>query len=186
VLWGGRTVPENRHSVSADMRFAYDFLVHNNDMSFEGDGSRKEQYYCWDRPVLAAGEGLVVEVVSNIPDNIPGTVNPDKLYGNHVLIDHGNGEVSLVAHLEKGSTPVKRGQMVHAGEVIGRCGNSGNSTEPHLHFQLMTGRRYLKAFGLPAQFENYLADGKRVIRGEPHRGQMVEPIDTGEPPPDSD
>ena len=175
VLWGGHTVPENRHAVSADMRFAYDFLVVRGEHSYEGDGSRREQFFCWNRPIIAPGDGLVVEVVNDIPDNQPGQVNPDKLYGNHILIDHGNGEVSLLAHIQRGSITVKRGQPVRQGDVLGRCGNSGTSTEPHLHYQLMSNRRYLKAFGLPAQFQNYIADGSPVSRGEPRRGQVLEP-----------
>jgi hypothetical protein len=175
VLWGGHSVADNRHAVSADMRFAYDFFVLRGDKSYEGDGSRREQYFCWNRPLVAPGDGLVVEVANDIPDNAPGAVNPDRLYGNHVLIDHGNGEVSLLAHIQRGSITVQRGQPVRGGDVLGRCGNSGNSTEPHLHYQLMTGRRYLKAFGLPAQFQNYMADGVFISRGEPKRGQVLEP-----------
>ena len=174
VLWGGHAVPDNRHAVSADMRFAYDFLISRGDSSFEGDGSRREQYFCWGRPLYAPGEGRVVAVVDGIPDNVPGQVNPDRLYGNHILIDHGNREVSLLAHLRNGSITVRRGQHVAAGAAIAQCGNSGNSTEPHLHYQLMTGREYLKALGLPAQFENYTADGQFVPRGEPKKGQVIE------------
>jgi murein DD-endopeptidase MepM/ murein hydrolase activator NlpD len=177
VLWGGRTVAENRHAVSADMRYAYDFLVVRGEKSFEGDGAHREQYYCWGRPILAPGDGLVVEAVSDIPDNTPGMVNPETLYGNHIVLDHGNGEVSLLAHLQRGSLQVQRGQAVRQGDVLARCGNSGTSTEPHLHYQLMNGRRYLKSFGLPAQFQSYLADGQRVSRGEPTRGQVIEAIE---------
>lgn len=53
-----------------------------------------------------------------------------------MLIDHGDGEFSVYAHLKPGSIPVKVGQAVRSGEVVGRLGSSPNSTEPHLHFQV--------------------------------------------------
>ncbi len=177
--WGGRSVAENYHAASPDQRFAYDFLVTEGDSSFSGDGTQNEDYYCFGKSVVAPGAGTVVEAVDGVQDQPPGQLNPDAPLGNHVIIDHGNGEVSFLAHLKKGSVAVEAGQEVAAGDVLGACGNSGNSSEPHLHYHLQTDAVFYGGAGgegLPAQFRAYLADGKRVERGEPTRGQVIEPV----------
>jgi murein DD-endopeptidase MepM/ murein hydrolase activator NlpD len=74
--------------------------------------------------------------------------------GNNVVIDAGDGSYAVLAHLQRGSAQVREGQRVRAGDVIGRCGNSGNSSEPHLHFQLMEHPRALIAAGLPLRFRD--------------------------------
>ena len=94
--------------------------------------------------------------------------------GNHVVIDHG-GEFSFLAHLRQGSVSVKAGDRVSAGQPLGRCGNSGNTTMPHLHYHLQTTAVFAQGAGLPAQFNDYRADGQRVARGEPQRGEHLEP-----------
>lgn len=62
-----------------------------------------------------------------------------------------------------------------AGQTLGLCGNSGNSSEPHLHYHLQNTGIFFDGDGLPAQFLNYVADGKAVERGEPRKGQQVRP-----------
>ncbi len=175
VLWGGRTWDDNRHASVADQRFALDLLIWKAQGTFEGDGTRNEQYFCWGRPVVAPAEGKVAIAEDGTSDNVPGVASPLKLYGNHVVIDHGNGEYSLLAHMMKGSIAVKAGDRVTVGQLLGRTGNSGVSTEPHLHYQLMDSPQWLKAHGLPAVFVDFVADGKPVARGEPKRGQTLMP-----------
>jgi murein DD-endopeptidase MepM/ murein hydrolase activator NlpD len=103
----------------------------------------------------------------------PGAGNPA---GNHVVLDHGNGEFSLLAHLQKGSLRVKAGDTVKAGQPLGLCGNSGNTSEPHLHIHLQTGPEFPGATeGLPMAFTDFLADGKPVARGELVKGMRVRP-----------
>jgi hypothetical protein len=174
VLWGGRTVEVNRHATVADERFAYDLFIQRGSTTYAADGRRLDQYYCFGRPVVAPGAGTIISVVEDIPDNIPGTINPDQLFGNHVVIDHGNGEYSLLAHLMKGSVAVQAGQKVRSGDFLARTGNSGTSTEPHLHYQMMDAADYVHAHGMPAQFIGYVADGRFVARGEPVHGQVIE------------
>lgn len=78
-----------------------------------------------------------MKIVNDVQDNKPvGTENTEQIAGNHVIIDHGNGEFSYYAHLQKGSVSVKAGDVVKAGDTLGKCGNSGNSSEPHLHFEV--------------------------------------------------
>lgn len=94
-----------------------------------------------------------------------------RIVGNHVVIDHGDGVYSLYAHLKRGSLAVKPGQRVEAGEVIAECGNSGNSSEPHLHFQLMDHRHPLVAAGLPFEFAAFTTGGGDPAPGVPRAGQ---------------
>ena len=175
VLWGGRTWDDNRHASVADQRFALDLLIWRAQGTFEGDGTRNEQYFCWGKPVFAPAEGTVVTAEDGASDNAPGFANPQRLYGNNVVIDHGNGEYSLLAHMMRNSLLVKAGDHVQRGQLIGKTGNSGVSTEPHLHYQLMDSPQWLKAHGLPSVFCDFIADGKQVVRGEPKRGQLVSP-----------
>jgi murein DD-endopeptidase MepM/ murein hydrolase activator NlpD len=93
--------------------------------------------------------------------------------GNHVIIDHGNGEFSLLAHLRRGTLAVELGQTVTAATPLGRCGHSGNTSEPHLHYHLQDTAVFGKGVGLPAQFQGYVADGEAVARGEPVKGQTI-------------
>jgi murein DD-endopeptidase MepM/ murein hydrolase activator NlpD len=177
VLWGGSEWADNRHASVSDQRFAYDFLAVQKGTSFSGNGRANEQYYCFGRKVLSPSDGTVVSVTNDVADNAPGFVSTLTLYGNNLVIDHGNGEFSLLAHLKKGSIVVKRGSRVRAGETVGLTGNSGTSTEPHLHYQLMDRADYLRAHGMPSQFYDYLADGQPMVRGEPTRNSIVTPRD---------
>jgi murein DD-endopeptidase MepM/ murein hydrolase activator NlpD len=99
--------------------------------------------------------------------------------GNHVFIDLGNDEFALLAHLKKGSIPVSHGDLVNAGDVIGLCGNSGNTSEPHLHFHIQDQPGFGAGAGKPAFFNNYTSNGAKVDRGEPVRGEFVQKVTTG-------
>jgi murein DD-endopeptidase MepM/ murein hydrolase activator NlpD len=89
------------------------------------------------------------------------------------VIDHGNGEFSVLSHLQRDSVRVGVGDRVRAGDAIARCGNSGASTEPHVQYHLQDGPVIGTGLGLPAHFRGYTADGDAVERGEPRRGQFV-------------
>jgi hypothetical protein len=177
VAWGGRDAVHNYHVVAADQRFAYDFLVARGGRLFAGDGARNEDHFCWDEPVLAPAAGRVVRALGDIPDNPrPGARTPNVTPpGNHVVIDHGGGEFSLIAHFQAGSLAVREGEAVAAGQLLGRCGNSGNSSAPHVHYHLQTGPAYGEGVGLPAVFNAYRADGEAISSGEPVRGQRLLP-----------
>lgn len=173
VFWGGRTVQQNYHAAYPDQRFAYDLVVRRDGRSHTGNGTALEQYHCWGQPILAPGAGTVASVVDSLPDQQPGRMDPRNPAGNHVILDHGNGEWSLLAHLRSGSVPVRAGDRVAQGQKLGECGNSGNTSEPHLHYHLQNGPVFGQAQGLPAQFQGYVADGQPVQRGEPVQGQVV-------------
>ncbi len=173
VGWGGRTVEENYHAAYVDQRFAYDFVIVRNGSSHEGTGLENADYYCFGEPILAPAAGSVVAAVDSVPDNAPGKFDDGAPLGNHVIIDHGEGEYSFLAHLQKGSVAVAPGQQVAAGEQVGACGNSGRSSEPHLHYHLQNSAQFGRGEGMPAQFLDYFADSELVASGEPVRGQQI-------------
>lgn len=176
VFWGGRKLAQNHHAATRDQRFAYDFVVVKDGSTHAGDGTRNTDYYAYGRPVLAPAAGRVVVAVDGVPENVPGQVSAAaNAAGNYVVIDHGDGEFSFLAHLVLGSLKVRVGDRVAAGQALGDCGNSGHSSEPHLHYHLQDTQTLFEGAGLPAPWVDYLADGRPVARGEATRGQVIEP-----------
>ena len=175
VYWGGRDIEENYHAVDVGQRFAVDLLVMRNGQSHSGDPSRLESYHCWGRSIFAPAEGVVVRAVDGLPDQTIGAADPSNPAGNHVVIDFGNEEYGFLAHLRQGSVRVDKGDVVSIGQEIGLCGNSGNTTEPHLHFHMQTSPTLGQGAGLPMQFTNYQSDGVPISRGEPRRGETIQP-----------
>jgi hypothetical protein len=179
-LWyvggGGRTIGQNRHAAVRDQRFAYDFLVAENDKSYRTTGKENADYLCFGQPVLAPAAGTIVAVGEGMEDNAPRSVRTEfgsGIFGNHVIIDHGQSEFSFLAHLKNGSTRVKVGDRVEPGAPIGLCGNSGHSSEPHLHYHLQNTGVFAHGDGLPAQFRSYMSNGRFVESGEPERQEHV-------------
>jgi murein DD-endopeptidase MepM/ murein hydrolase activator NlpD len=173
VLSGGGDILENRHASAKDQRFAYDLLAVKGNKTFSGSGTRPGQHYCFGKAILAPADGTVFEATDGIPDNVVNAPFPTPPAGNHVIIDHGHSEYSVLAHLKLGSVRVKPGDKVVSGQKIGQCGNSGNSPTPHLHFHLQNTPVLFMAEGLPIQFHHYLANKQFVESGEPARGQVI-------------
>jgi murein DD-endopeptidase MepM/ murein hydrolase activator NlpD len=78
----------------------------------------------------------VVLVGDGIKDKVPGTLNPIYIPGNTVIVKTPNAEYVFFAHFKQNSILLRQGQQVNPGQLLGLCGNSGNSSEPHLHFHL--------------------------------------------------
>ena len=132
VAWGGDTKETNYHVIAPDQRWAYDLLV-----APAAHGSDKlDDYGCYGVPVVAPASGLIVKAHDGEPDAVPGVVsnNFTAPTGNHVVIQlPETGTYLVIAHLKPGSVTVKTGDTVTEGQVIGACGNSGNTSEPHIH-----------------------------------------------------
>ncbi|MFY9950647.1 MAG: M23 family metallopeptidase [Candidatus Sulfotelmatobacter sp.] len=176
VYWGGRSVAWNRHVVVRDQRFAYDFLIlarGHAGQSYRGSGENNAEYYCFGQPIYAPANGAVVKAENELPDNTPGEMNPKAVLGNCVILDHGRSEFSFLAHFRQGTVVVRDGERVRCGQLLAQCGNSGNSSEPHLHYHLQNTPVPFKGDGLPAFFVEYAAGGKPVARGEPVARQTV-------------
>jgi hypothetical protein len=180
VQWGGDLPHENYHVQAADQRFANDFLIVEDGRSHTGDGSRNGQYRCFGQPILAPADGRIERAVDGVADNAPGEMNREALFGNHVVIDHGDSVYSVLAHLRYNSLQVEEGQTVTAGERLGECGNSGHSSEAHLHYHLQDSPVPGEGQGIPAPFSDYRAHGDPVERDRPVRGDFIRPAQTPE------
>ncbi len=181
VFVGGRTHLDGGHHFvtrGTGQRYAYDIAIVIDRSSFSGDSKNNEDHYCFGKRLNAPGDGKIIALENNIDDNyISGTVNSDidenTIAGNYIMIDHLNGEYSMMAHFKKGTIIVSVGDTVIKGQEVGKAGNSGNSTGPHLHYHIQNTPEYLDGIGLPAQFLNYYADDVLIERGEPVKRQFV-------------
>jgi murein DD-endopeptidase MepM/ murein hydrolase activator NlpD len=137
VFWGGDNEAVNHHVSVRGQRRAADLMIKGADgLSYKDTGQRNEDYFVYGKEILAAAAGTVVTAIDGVPDNVPGSMNPLCLVGNCLIIDQGSGEYALYAHLKPDSLRVHRGDKVSGGQVLALCGNSGNSSEPHLHFHV--------------------------------------------------
>jgi len=180
VFWGGDTRALNYHVVDEAQRRAFDFLAVDSDgKSHRGDGTKNEDYLAWGREILAPADGVVAEAIDGVRDNEPGKLNPYAAIGNAVILVHAKEEVSLLAHFQRGSVRPKAGDRVRRGEVLGLCGNSGNSSEPHLHYHLMNASILSEATGIKVFFEKVTVtrDGATQVREDysPVRGDRISP-----------
>jgi Peptidase family M23 len=161
VIWGGDDVAHNRHAALPDQRWAYDLTVE----PALGGSSRLEDYGCWGVPVVAPLAGKIHVAHDGEVDRVPGKRSKEYRapLGNHVVI--GLSETSqdaaylIVAHLKKDSIVVHEGDVVAEGAPIGACGNSGNTSEPHVHIHVQRqdprGRPVNFSEGLPLFFRDH-------------------------------
>jgi hypothetical protein len=178
VAWGGPTRDTNYHVTLTDQRWAYDLLVTRQGTTFDGSGRRVQDYYAYDRLVMSPASGLVREVHDGDPDSSIGAKGAQVgSLGNHVVLEVAPGEFLVLAHLRAGSVRVAVGDAVESGHELGRVGNSGYSTEPHLHVHLQDRVGSLTAEGIPFDFSRYLCSGRLVEAGMPlggrRRGRFV-------------
>lgn len=146
-------------------RYAYDFIISDDEGKFTtGDKSLLESYYCYGKAIVAAADGKVVKVCNHHRDS---RVDGENVYcdatdiaGNCIVIKHNEYEFSMIAHIKPNSITVNVGDAVKQGEVIAKCGNSGNTSMPHIHFQLQSGENIFLAAGLPVAFSNIKAQEK--------------------------
>lgn len=154
VLWGGDSRELNHHHDTPSQCFAFDFvLVDKAGKTHKGDGKENEDYYAFGQPVLAPADGVVTDVITGVRDNTPGSMNPGFAGGNSVIIMHRENEVSFLGHFQQGTIRVKCGEAVKRGQVLGLCGNSGNSSEPHIHFHVQNTPVMQDGTGLRCVFE---------------------------------
>ena len=177
VAWGGDRVATNYHAATPDQRWAYDLVVAP---AFVGSG-RLEDYGCYGQPVRAPAAGTVTAARDGRPDQPPGRLpdGPGDPSGNHVAIRMDEtGTHLLIAPLARGTVAVRTGERVAEGAVVGRCGNSGNTSEPHVHLhhqrQDPAGETGDLAEGLPLTFRDH--DGPAMPSGGlDERGGRVVP-----------
>ena len=112
------------------------------------------------KKIIASGNAKVIKIIKGVADNIPGELNPDQLTGNTIILETKNNEYILFAHLKKGTIAVQVGQDIKLGDLLGHCGNSGNSSEPHLHLSLQNVSNMNEATGAQLFFEHIKVNGE--------------------------
>jgi hypothetical protein len=172
--------------------FASDFIyVDGQGRAYHDDPRILENWYGYGKPIYAPGAGIVLATANDIPDNwfedakgtkighpeLPPAKDPKDI-GNFVLLDHLNGEYSLLVHMKAGSVTVRLGDRVRQGQVVGRIGFAGDSIFPHLHYSFMDGSEVFKVWGLPAYFSHFRrvlgASSTKVEHGPVDSGDFLE------------
>ncbi|HYN09069.1 MAG TPA: amidohydrolase family protein [Vicinamibacterales bacterium] len=153
-------------------RFGIDWLQIGPDGSrYAGDPKDNKNYRCYGQEALAVADGVVSGVKDGIPENVPGPtsravpITLDTAGGNYVIVNLGDGIYAFYAHLQPGSLRVKVGDKVRRGQVLGLVGNSGNSTEPHLHFHLSDADSPLGGEGIPYALTMFRVEGTATTIG---------------------
>lgn len=128
---------DGRYTHREEWRHAWDFVIEDEDgKQYQEPGGNREDYYCYQLPIVAPQAGYVVELQDKTPENEIGEVNLQQNWGNTIVIKHADGLYSKLSHLLTGSFKVKVGDYVEKGQTLALLGNSGRSPYPHLHFQL--------------------------------------------------
>jgi hypothetical protein len=172
--------------------FASDFIyVDEQGREYHDDPRILENWYGYGKPIYAPGAGVVLATANDVPENwfedagatkigypkLPPGKDPKDI-GNFVLLDHQNGEYSLLVHMKTGSINVRSGDHVQQGQIVGRIGFAGDSIFPHLHYSLMDGPEVFKAWGLPAYFSQFQrvlgARSTKVEHGPVNSGDFLE------------
>ncbi len=130
IGWGGDRLETNYHVIKPNERWAYDILI----PPAEVKSSKLEDYGIYGAKVMAPATGTVVSINNDEKDVEPGSDDFQSMAGNHIYIRlDESGTYLILAHLKQGSIKVKEGQHVNEGEFLAQVGNSGSSSEPHLH-----------------------------------------------------
>lgn len=183
-FWGEWTVTQGHdgeYTHKKDWRHAWDFEIKDEDnREFKGSGSSREDYYCFNKPVIAPFAGLVEEIIDEVDDNDIGEINTTQNWGNTIVIKHLEGLYSKLCHIKKGSFKVNKGDYVKSGDIIAYCGNSGRSPKPHLHFQIQA-TPFIGSKTLDYPLGHYILKNKNEFElrsfTKPHTGEIVSPVD---------
>lgn len=174
VFWGGETLEQNYHLESKAQKDAFDFVIRDETgKSYGSNGLQNEDYYAFGKEIIAPCNAEVVMAVDGIHDNVPGEMNPFFIPGNTVVLKTENEEYLYFAHLKKHSIKVKEGQSVKPGELLGLCGNSGNSSEPHLHFHIQNQLNMENATGMKVFFGDIFVNGSLKKDYSPVKGEVI-------------
>ena len=174
VVWGGDTKELNYHVENQAQKNAFDIVIKDaKGNSFKTDGKANEDYYAFGKVIIAPCDGEIVLVVDGIKDNKPGELNPIYVPGNTVILKTTNNEYLFFAHFKQHSIKVAEGQKVKQGQVLGFCGNSGNSSEPHLHFHIQNVEDMNVATGVKCYFDKIIVNGQAKTDYSPIKNDNI-------------
>ena len=161
-------------SIYTNEKFAFDLIQMDETwtQTFSGDPQVNESYFAYGDTLYSVASGTVLKAVDGLPENAGDShdipLNTlDASAGNHLLIDIGGGCYAVYMHCMPGSLLVNAGDVVTEGQPLAQLGNSGNSTEPHLHFHLVDRPELWYCDGLPFVFKNYTKTGEIVFNPNP-------------------
>ncbi len=171
-IWQGT---DGRFTHKGPWRYALDFVITDEEgRTYRGEGLHLEDYYAYRKPIFSPITGRVVEVVDGFPDEPPGSANREHPWGNHLILYDTRGFYVLLAHFSPGTFQVKKGDWVVKGTLLGLCGSSGYSPEPHLHMHVQ-GTPEIGAPTQPFVFSAYITNGFFRDFALPQEGESVEP-----------
>ncbi len=174
VFWGGDTKELNYHVDHLSQKNAFDFLITNEKgKSFKTNGSTNEDYYAFGKEIIAPCDAEVVLVVDGVKENKPGDMNPIYVTGNSIILKTMANEFLVFAHFKQHSIQVKEGQKIKQGTLLGLCGNSGNSSEPHLHFHIQNVEDLNVATGVKCYFDKIMVNGEIKSDHSPIKNEKI-------------
>ncbi len=174
VVWGGDTKENNYHVSVQSQKNAFDFVIRDKTgKSYKTNGQSNEDYYCFGERIISPCDAEVVMVIDGVKDNIPGEMNSFFATGNTVVLKTYNNEYIYLCHFKKHSIQVNEGHQVKQGELLGLCGNSGNSSEAHLHFHIQNVENMNIATGVKCFFANILVNGTQKADYSPIKGEKI-------------
>lgn len=168
-FWGEWKVTQShngKYTHQGDWRHAWDFEVTDEEgLTYSGSGKTREDYYAYNKPVIAPADGYVEEIVDDIEENEIGESDLEHNWGNTIILRHSDHLYSTLSHLKKESFKVAEGDTVKKGQVLANCGSSGRSPVPHLHFQIQ-GNPYIGSKTLDYPISHYIRhkDGNFELR----------------------
>jgi len=174
IGWGGDDIGENKpHAVWPSERWAYDIVLSPHDH----DSKELEDFGIYGLPIYAPVEGQVVAVYDQEDDILPNTEDFLSFEGNYIYLEvKETGTYLLLNHLLKGSVDLKVGDLVQVGDYLGQVGNSGTTSEPHLHIHHQVEHPNDVVFptlaqGLPLYFYDHEGQAYMPVRGQVLKGQ---------------
>lgn len=161
-VFNGGIDKSNSHSWNLiSQRYAYDFLLSEDNRRKNSVKGKANDFLTFNENVYSPNDGIVIEVKNYVKDNKhagSGWIDiwTRDIRGNFVIIKHEKNVYSLIAHLKEKSCLVKKGDQVKRGQIIAKCGNSGHSTQPHIHFQIQDKGNWYFSKGIPILFSDIL------------------------------
>ncbi len=173
MVWQGF---DGKWTHKGNWQYAYDFVITDeNGKTHQGDGSDLNDYYCYLKPVLSPVRGRVINIVDDLPSNPIGDADENNRWGNLVIIQDPRGFYVEISHFAEKSIKVKKDDWIERGTIIGLCGNSGYSPQPHIHIQVQA-TEFAGDVSLPFSFVSYISDNEYQANNIPPEENIVEPL----------
>lgn len=174
VTWGGDTKDLNYHVESKSQKNAFDFIITDKrGKSYKTNGNSNEDFYAFGQDYFSPCDGEIVLVVDGVKENKIGEMNSFNIGGNTIILKTLTNEYVVFCHLKHKSIEVKEGQKVKKGQLLGQCGNTGHSSEPHLHFHIQNTEDMNDATGVKCYFEKISVNGQQKANYSPIKNEKI-------------